>query len=236
LIGQVEVALLDRGNLSERRYHLLLLGFVVAVFCAACTSGNATFVPRTTDQKVQTAIKNLEDERLDVRRAASEVLCRLDAEAEGITPALVQALRDAESAGVRSQIVGVLGRIGPKESVVPALTETLLGDPDPDVRGHAAVVLGSMGAEEDVVSALVQAMVDDPHMRWAVTEGVTNIGPAAAEAVPALIQALEDGCASETEAACDVERNAVVRALRAVTGQDFAEDASAWREWWAKQR
>jgi len=227
---------LDRGNLRERRYHLLLLGFVVAILCAACTSGKATSVPRTTDQKVQTAIKNLEDERLDVRRAASEALCRLEQEAAGIIPALVQALRDAESATVCSEIVGVLGRVGPKEGVVPALIETLFRDPDPGVRGHAAVVLGSMGSEEGVVPALVQAMVDDPTMRWAVTEGLTNIGPAAAEAVPALIQALEDGCASEIEEACDVERNAIVRALRAITGQDLVEDASAWREWWEERR
>jgi hypothetical protein len=234
--GQVEVAFLDRRNRREGKGRLLLLGCVVTILCVACASGKATPVPRTTDQKVQTAIRNLEDERLDVRRAASEALCRLDAEAEGVTPALVQALRDAEIAGVRSEIVGVLGRIGPKESVVPALIETLLEDPDPDVRGHAAVVLGSMGTEEGVISALVQAMVDDPNMRWAVTEGLTSIGPAAAEAVPALIQALDDGCVSEIEAACEVERHAIVRALHAIAGQDFAEDTAAWQEWWEDQR
>jgi len=232
----VAVAFLDRRNRRKRRDRLLLLGWVVAILCAACTSGRATSVPRTTDQKVRTAIKNLEDERLDVRRAASEALCALEAEAEGVTPALVQALRDAESASVRSELVGVLGRIGPKEGVVPALIETLLGDPDGGVRGHAAVVLGSMGTEKGVVSALVQAMVDDPNMRWAVTEGLTNIGPVAVEATPALIQALEDGCVSEIEQACEVERYAILRALRAITGQDFAEDARAWRGWWEEQR
>jgi HEAT repeat protein len=235
-VTQVKVAFFGRRNRREGRDRLLLLGFVVAILCAACASGTATFVPRTIDQRVRTAIKNLEDERLDVRRAASNALCGLEPEAEGVVPALVQALRDAESASVRSEIVGVLGRIGPKEGVVAALTETLLGDPDPGVRGHTAVVLGGMGPEEGVVLALVQAMVDDPNMRWAVTEGLKNIGPAAAEATPALIQALEDGCASEIEEACKVERNAIVRALRAITGQDLTEDASAWREWWEEQR
>lgn len=230
------MAFLDRRDRRKRRVRLLLLGCAIAILCAACTSGTATFVPRTTDQKVRTAIENLEDERLDVRRAAAEALCALDAGAEGVTPALVQALRDAESAGVRSEIVGILGRIGPKEGVVPALIETLLGDPDGGVRGHAAVVLGSMGTEQGVVSALVQAMVDDPTMRWAVTEGLTNIGPVAAEATPALIRALEDGCVSEIEEACEVERYAIVRALRAITGQDLAEDAGAWRGWWEEQR
>ena len=69
-----------------------------------------------------------------------------------------------------------------------------------------------------------------------LSKGLKNIGSAAAEAVPALIQALEDECASEIEHVCDVERNAIVRALRAITGQDFAEDASAWREWWEEQQ
>jgi len=181
-------------------------------------------------------IQALGDESLDVRRAAAEALCGLEAEAVGTVPALVQALRDAENAGVRSEIVGVLGRIGPEDGVVPALIETLLEDKDPGVRGHAAVMLGGIGPEEGVVPALIQAMEDEPNMRWAVTEGLKNMGPAAAEAVPALIQALEDECASEIEQVCDVERNAIVRALRAVTGQDFAEDASAWREWWEEQR
>jgi HEAT repeat protein len=226
--GQAEVAFLDRAN----RRRLPLLALVVAVLCSACTSGEVTLVPRTTDQKVQAAIANLADERLDVRRAASEALCRLEQQTAATGPALVEVLRHAENADLRSEIAGVLGRIGSKEVVAPALMETLLGDPDPGVRGHAAVVLGSMGTEKGVVPALVQAMVDEPHMRWAVTEGLARIGPPAAQAVPALIQALEDGCASEIEAACEVERNGIVRALRAITGQDFGEDVLAWREWW----
>ena len=227
---------MDGRNRGEARDRLLLLGLVVAILCAACASGKTTSASSATDQKVRAAIESLEDESLDVRRAASEALCGLEPEAEGVIPALLQALRDAESAGVRSEIVGVLGRIGPKEGVVPALIETLSGDQDPGVRGHTAFVLGGIGPEEGVVPALMQAMVDDPNMRWAVTEGLKDIGPAAAEATPALIQALEDGCASEIEEACDVERNAIVRALRAITGQSFAEDASAWREWWEEQR
>lgn len=189
-----------------------------------------------TDQEVRAAIESLEDENCDVRRVAAEALCGLGPEAVGAIPALIQALRDAENAGVRSEIVGVLGRTGPEDGVVPALIETLLEDKDAGVRGHTAFVLGGIGPEEGIVPALIQAMVDDPNMRWAVTEGLKNIGPAAAEAVPALIQALEDECASEIKKVCDIERNAIVRALRAITSQDFAEDASVWRERWEEQR
>ena len=79
-------------------------------------------------------------------------------------------------------------------------------------------------------------MEEDPNLRCVVAEALWKIGPAAAEAVPALIQALEDGCASEVEQACYVEREALVRALRGITGQGFEDDASAWREWWEEQR
>jgi HEAT repeat protein len=149
----------------------------------------------------------------------------------------IESLEDeAASYQQRLQAVWTLQKMGPAAVVVPALIQTLLEDKDPGVRGHAAFVLGHIGPEEGVVPALIQTMVDDPNMRWAVTEGLKNIGPAAAEAVPALIQALEDECASEIKKVCDIERNAIVRALRAITGQDFAEDASAWREWWEEQQ
>ena len=189
-----------------------------------------------TDREVRAAIESLEDESFDVRRDPTEVLYGLGPEAVGAAPVLVQALRDSENASVRSEIVGVLGRIGPVEGVVPALIETLLEDKDLGVCGHTAFVLGGIGPEEGVVPALIQAMVDDPNLRWAVAEGLKKIGSAAAEAVPALIQTLEDECASELRDVCEIERNAIVRALRAITGQDFAEDASAWREWWEEQR
>lgn len=83
--------------------------WVVSILCPACASGRGTPIPRTTDQKVQVAIECLEDERLDVRRAASEAPCGLEAEAAGGIPALLEALKDAESASVRSEIVSVLG-------------------------------------------------------------------------------------------------------------------------------
>jgi len=185
---------------------------------------------------VTALIQALGDENALVRRGAAAALGEIGPEAAGAVPALIQMLRDAEDARVRSEMVGVLGRIGVEEGVAPALIQTLLEDEDAGVRGHAAFMLGHIGPEEGVVPALVQAMEDDPGMRWAVTEGLVKIGPAAAEAVPALIQALEDECSSEIENVCGIERDAIVRALRAITGQDFADNASAWREWWEEQR
>jgi HEAT repeat protein len=234
VIDKAEVMLLGRRNRRVFRVRLLLLGLVGALLCAGCASGTATPVSGLADQDVQVAIEGLGHEDIQVRITAAETLCGLEPEIS--VPALLQALRDTEDASVRSEIVGVLGRIGPEDGVAPALIETLLHDKDREVRGHAAVVLGKgIGPEEGVVPALIQAMVDDPSSHWAVAEGLTGIGPPAEEAVPALIDALDE-CASDNDLACDVERSAIVRALQAITGQDFAEDASAWREWWEEQQ
>jgi hypothetical protein len=123
-----------------------------------------------------------------------------------------------------------------EDAGVPALIKTLLESEDPRERQEAAFRLGGIGPQEGVVPALIQAMEEDPNMRWVVAEALWKIGPPAAEAVPALIQALEDECAAESEQACDVEREAIVRALRGITGQGFGDDAAAWRKWWEEQR
>ena len=177
----------------------------------------------------------LRDEDYKVRSAAVEALGEIGPQAVEAVPTLVQLLRD-EDTRARSEIVGVLGRIGPKDDLVPVLIQILLEDKDPEVRAHASVVLRHMGQPEDIVPIFIQVMADEPGMRWVIAEGLWKIGPEAMEAVPVLIQALEDECASEFEAACDVERHAIIRALRAITGQDFAEDTYAWQEWWEEQQ
>jgi HEAT repeat protein len=166
-----------------------------------------------------------------MRIDAMKTLTELDPKV--VVPVLLEVLRETKDARVRSDTVTMLGRIGPVDGVVPALIDVLLNDEDRRVGGCAAFVLGRyIGPEEGVIPALIQAMEEDPRMRWSVTEGLVAMGPEAEEAVPALIQAALDGCSSEDEMACRVERNAIFRALQAITGQDFGDDASAWQEWW----
>jgi hypothetical protein len=78
-------------------------------------------------------------------------------------------------------------------------------------------------------------MQEDPGMRWVVCEGLARIGPDAMEAVPALIEALEDECSTERPEWCAIERSSLTRALRSITGQEFGPDAAAWRAWWEAQ-
>ena len=233
---------LDRGNRGVFGRSLLPLVLVCGVLSVSCVSGKATFVssptavmptsvPISPEEAVEAAIEGLEYEDFQMRIDAMKTLTELDPEV--VVPVLLEVLRETKDARVRSDTVTVLGRIGPVDGVVPALIAVLLNDEDRRVRGCAAFVLGRyIGPEEGVIPALIQAMEEDPRMRWPVTEGLVAMGPEAEEAVPALIQAALDGCSSEDEMACGVERNAIFRTLQAITGQDFGDDASAWQEWW----
>jgi hypothetical protein len=61
----------------------------------------------------------------------------------------------------------------------------------------------------------------------AAQQDLINWGPAAKEAVPALIRAL----ASKEPIAC----YSPARILRAITGEDFGTDAARWQAWWEQQ-
>jgi HEAT repeat protein len=65
-------------------------------------------------------------------------------------------------------------------------------------------------------------------LRGNAARALGQIGPEAREAVPALIQVLGD----EYESA----GGNAARALKAITGQDFGEDAGRWQEWWDEQQ
>jgi hypothetical protein len=136
---------------------------------------------------------------------------------------------------VRWEAIGDPGPFDLEEGV-PALIEALLEHPEHRVREDAAYRLGQVGPQEGVVPALAQAMDADPSMRWVISEALWKIGPEAEEAVPALLRALEDQCAAKTEQACDVERAAILRALQAITGQEYGDDPPAWQEWWEARR
>jgi hypothetical protein len=132
----------------------------------------------------------------------------------------------------RTHDIPVLPSPTPEENDIPLLIEAMLHGSDTIWSREAAFRLGGFGAREGIVPALVQAMQEDPGMRWVVCEGLSKIGPDAMEAVPALIVALADRCSSDDKTWCSVERGSLIIALRAITEQDFGEDAEAWHGWW----
>jgi hypothetical protein len=157
---------------------------------------------------------------------------------------LVHALGD-EDEYVSQAAARSLGNIGPEEGVVPALIQTMEEHEDPDARASAAEALGKMGPEEGVVPALIQALDDvqiltdrriGPPEWWSVREAAAKalgeIGPEAVEAVPALIGVLSNKDESQSLSVSWATQDA----LRAITGQEFGEDAGRWRQWWEGQQ
>jgi HEAT repeat protein len=75
---------------------------------------------------------------------------------------------------------------------VPALIPACLYDPDVAVRVRAAVALWRCGRRlHPSLSALIEGVKgSDPVLRWIAAECLGDIGPDAAEAVPALVEAV----------------------------------------------
>jgi WD40 repeat protein len=136
----------------------------------------------------------------------------------------------------RTHDIRVLPSPTPEENDIPVLIETILNDPDKGARSEATVRLGRIAPPEIVVPVLIQSIQQDPGMRWISCEVLHGIGPAAMEAVPALIEALADRCSTDYEPSCQIEQGGLIRTLRAIMGQDFGEDAEAWHGWWKTQQ
>ncbi len=91
-------------------------------------------------QNVSELVKDLNDQKADVRVSAARALEGIGPEAKAAVPALSEALKDEDS-GVRRAAVGALGRLGPEaKAAVRALIEALK-DEDANVRRNAAIAL-----------------------------------------------------------------------------------------------
>ncbi len=84
----------------------------------------------------------------------------------------------------------------------------------------------SLASDWPPLPVFVRALGDqDEDVREAAAEALGKIGP---DAVPALIQALQD---KESWV-----RMRASGALETITGQDFGEDADRWLQWWEEQQ
>jgi HEAT repeat protein len=194
-------------------------------------------------------VEALEDRNANVRKAAAEALGSIGPEAVTAVPALIEALED-DDWEVRGAAVVALGSMGPE--AIPVLVEAL-GHKEPNVRWAAARALGCIGPEAvGAIPALIQALGDaESSVRAAASIALVDIGP---EAVPMLIQVLRDEGSyaaavgligigpTAVPALIDVlsdegpdARGAAAQCLKAITGQDFGEDASQWQRWWEEQ-
>ncbi|MCY3020099.1 MAG: HEAT repeat domain-containing protein, partial [Planctomycetota bacterium] len=149
---------------------------------------------------VPALIEALKDQRPDVRAAAVSALRGAGPAAKDAVPLLIAALNDANEK-VRWDAVAALGTIGPAaEAALAPLSALLAAGPPKEgadarqsvpFRALVAETLGLLGAK--AVAPLTKTLEDPvPEMRAAAAAALAKLGPAAQEAVPALLQKLKD--------------------------------------------
>ena len=133
-------------------------------------------------------IPALSDDAKSVRARAEDVLIKLGkSRAASITPMLVDALTNNQSATTRGHVVDVLGAIGEvlvkkgeSDAMVVKPLLVALTDTDADVRRNAADELGEMRTKSpEAVTALTQALEDSSkNVRSAAQKAIRRIAAA----------------------------------------------------------
>jgi len=125
------------------------------------------------------------------RMAAVSVLMEIGPGAEGVTPALINALGDRNPT-VRQAAANTLQWFG--SQVSSDLRQALYGHRTHSVRAGAAQALAPLAASDpEVMSALIRATSERSSLvRRVSAEALGEAGPAASGAVPALTEALLD--------------------------------------------
>jgi HEAT repeat protein len=138
------------------------------------------------------------------------------AKAKAAAPKILAFIRHGRASGRRAQAINALRQIEADVDVVlPALIEAL-GDENARVREHAAFAFQDLKLEEKkgAVAPLLAAWkkAKDLDHQLAVVGALGVLGPAAAEAVPALTQWRDTDAAAKSRAL----RDAVTRALQSI--------------------
>ena len=129
----------------------------------------------------------LSDKSPTLRAHAARALGKIGAAAKPAGPALVATVADADEA-VRRAAVHALMQIRPGPKVTLPLLAKALRDEDPTVRLRVLNALANIG--DEAVPLLVAALEDKETEYWACIV-VSEIGPEAEEAVPALVKLLD---------------------------------------------
>jgi len=135
-------------------------------------------------------IAALNDRDPEIRAASAWALGVLGAAAEPSVPGLAHALRD-EQEPVRTAAANALGSLGARSRSAASALFAALDDPWANVRAAAARALASLELTAESVPSLAKALGSpDAYVRAFAAWSLGNLGPAAREAVPALVEAL----------------------------------------------
>jgi HEAT repeat protein len=168
-------------------------------------------------------IRALKDPNPEVRANAAIALHYVR-DASAFDP-LVAAIED-ERANVRSAAVDALTAFETPKAFVPLLRA--MSDSDANVRGRAAWALVSL-KDLRATPAFIKALRDPVPL--SATGAAFGLGELkAAEAIDPLIDAMNAHREGSSVAEPNLRREAA-RALAKITGQNFGEDADAWRQW-----
>ena len=128
------------------------------------------------------------DQSWRVRKDAVTVLLAAQPLENAAVEGVIELLRSADNAGLRSSAVELLERIGAR-AVAPLCGH--LNDPDHDLRKFVIDILGSIGSRS-CLPLLVAALGDsDPNVRVAAAENLGKIGDPSA--LPQLLKVLQGG-------------------------------------------
>lgn len=142
----------------------------------------------------------------DVRREVAKTLASIGASsAKLVLPALVKQMRDEKSAEVRRQLAQTLGKLGDIKTIVKDVFDLIKNEKDHTVRLYLArSIPGALsgGLQENVKDYAVWLGRDpDGEVRLALVQELGALGPAAKEALDALIAAESDVVIQVREAA-----------------------------------
>lgn len=150
---------------------------------------------REAVEAIPVLIEALKDDDDSVVGSAASALGSMGVDAKEAVPALIEVLTEGSGEDARFFVVRALGELGQAgKEAVPVLTE-LLDDDHPLVRRAAEEALAKMGVDtDDAIGKLLLILSDaDEHLqtRAKAARALGQSGPAAKEAIPALIDILD---------------------------------------------
>jgi HEAT repeat protein len=171
------------------------------------------------DHPNRPAIQSPNERVVELRALASEAPKRTLAEQEEVSANLAQAIRTELDPFIRAEIVRTMANF--QTASATAVLSAGLKDPDSTVRVACCEALGKRGGPESV-QVLSEALTNDTDLdvRLAAARALGETKDNAA--IAALGQALE-----ESDPALQLR---AVESLRLVSGREYGNDVTAWRE------
>ena len=152
------------------------------------------FAGRSLDEAAQKLVRNLQNQRADVRLAAATSFEHFHTAAAGSIPALVGRFQDSDLR-VRLHAIRAAYRAGANVRQVVVAASDLLIPESPDVLRPAAMLLAEIGADSQEALPKLHACLSSPTVaaRLPAAEAALRIDPFDSAAFDALTAALADG-------------------------------------------